>query len=100
MWHEKISLQETLNKTSQIYIKPVITYGSEALVTANSSNLNRLEIIQNRVLRMITGAVKTTPVVALQQYTGNIPIAEEINKQAANTFITIKSLEDQTWAKA
>jgi hypothetical protein len=83
------SSQETLNKTYQIYIKPIITYGSEVL----SNNLNRIEIIQNRALRMITGAVKTTPVAALQQYAGNIPIVEE-KKQSANTFVTIKALED------
>jgi hypothetical protein len=91
------SSQETLNKTYQIYIKPVITYGSEVLITANSNSLNRLEIIQNRALRMITGTVKTTPVAALQQYTGNIHIVEEIKKQSANTSVTIKALEDQTW---
>jgi hypothetical protein len=77
--------------------EPVITYGSEVLVTANSNNLNRLEIIQNRALRMITGTVKTTPVAALQKYTGNIPIVDEIKKQSANTFVTIKAPEDQTW---
>jgi hypothetical protein len=91
------SSQETLKKNYQIYIKPVITYGSEVPVTANSNNVNRLEIIQNRAPRMITGTVKTTPVAALQQYTGNIPIVEEIKKQSANIFVTIKALEDQTW---
>jgi hypothetical protein len=45
---------------------------------------------------MITGAVKTTPVAAVQQYTGNIPMVEEIKTQSANTFVSIKALEDQT----
>jgi hypothetical protein len=40
---------------------------------------------------MITGAVKTTPIAALQQYAGNISIVEEIKNQSANTFVTIKS---------
>jgi hypothetical protein len=46
---------------------------------------------------MITGDVKTTPVAALQRYTRNIPIVEEIKKQSANRFVTIKAPEDQTW---
>jgi hypothetical protein len=40
------SSQETLNKTYQIYIKPVITYGSEVLVTANSNNLTDMKLFK------------------------------------------------------
>ncbi|GIX73197.1 hypothetical protein CEXT_616771 [Caerostris extrusa] len=41
-----------------------------------------LELLQNSALRIITGAVKTTTVAALQQYAMNPPIYEVIKKQA------------------
>jgi hypothetical protein len=46
---------------------------------------------------MITGAVKTTPVAALEQYWKYPHCRRNKKEQSANTFVTIKALEDETW---
>jgi len=63
------STQETMNTTYRTYVKPLMKYGSEVLVTASNSTLKALETTQNNALRLITGGVKTTPILALQLYT-------------------------------
>jgi hypothetical protein len=47
------------------YVKPITKYGSEVIETNNKANLKHLETAQNNALRIICGAVKTTPVTAL-----------------------------------
>ena len=91
--------QDTLNTTYKTYIKPVMTYGSEILVTASNSNLKTLETTQNNALRLISGGVKTTPALSLQLYTGHLPITSEINQQAAISLAKIKALPQAKWAK-
>jgi len=58
-------------------------YGSEVQITASGSTLKALETTQNNALRLITGGVKTTPILVLQQYTGHLTITWEIKQQAA-----------------
>ena len=55
-------------------------YSSEVIDTTNTANLKDLEKAQNNALRLICGAVKTTPVIALQLDTENLPINLEIQK--------------------
>ncbi|GFY54269.1 hypothetical protein TNIN_25281 [Trichonephila inaurata madagascariensis] len=50
-------------------LRPVIDYGSELLVTASDSALSKLDIVQNKTLRSITGATTSTPVAAMQLQT-------------------------------
>lgn len=83
--------QETLNTTYKTYVKPVMKYGGEALVTAKKSVLDKLETAQNNAFRLISGAVKTTPTLALQLYTHNLPIISEIKQQATISYIKLKS---------
>ena len=85
------------NTTYKMYIKPVMKYGSEVLITASSSTLKALETKQNNALRLITGGVKTTPILALQLYTGNLPITWEIKQQAAVSLTKMKALTQTTW---
>jgi len=73
-------------------------YGSEVLITASNSTLQALETTQNNALRLITGGVKTTPILALQMYTGHLPITCEIKQQAAVSLPKIKALAQTTWA--
>lgn len=51
--------------TYKTYIKPVLLYGRENLVTVNSSTLQKLETTQNLAMRIITGSVKSTPIIAM-----------------------------------
>jgi len=71
-------------------------YGSEVLITASGSTLKALETTQNNALRLIT-RVKTTPILALQLYTGHLPITWEIKQQAAFSIIKMKALTKTTW---
>ena len=66
------STQERMNTTYKTYIKPVMKYGREVLITASGSTLKALETTQNNALRLITGGVKTTPILALQLYKGHL----------------------------
>jgi len=72
-------------------------YGSEVLITASGSTLKALETTQNYALRLITRGVKTTPILALQLYTGNLPITWEIKQQAAVSITKMKALTQTTW---
>ncbi|GFW24687.1 uncharacterized protein LOC103524116 [Trichonephila clavipes] len=56
------SSQSVLTSTFTSYIRPVIDYGSELLVTASDSVLSKLDIVQNKALRFITGAATLTPI--------------------------------------
>jgi hypothetical protein len=86
-----------MNTTYKTYIKPIMKYGSEVLITASSSTLKALETTQNNALRLITGGIKTTPILALQLYTGSLPITWEIKQQAAISLTKMKALTQTTW---
>jgi len=64
---------------------------------ASGSTLKALETTQNNALRLITGGVKTTLILALQLYTGHLPITWEIKQQAAVSMTKMKALIQSTW---
>ncbi|GFY53049.1 hypothetical protein TNIN_446931 [Trichonephila inaurata madagascariensis] len=51
-----------LTSTFTSFIRPVIDYGCELLVTASGSALSKLDIVQNKALRFITGAATLAPI--------------------------------------
>ncbi|GFS30569.1 probable RNA-directed DNA polymerase from transposon BS [Trichonephila inaurata madagascariensis] len=63
------SSQSVLTSTFTSYIRPVIGYGSELLVTASDSVLLKLDIVQNKALRFITGAATSTPIASMELQT-------------------------------
>ncbi|XP_054712968.1 uncharacterized protein LOC129222479 [Uloborus diversus] len=63
------SSQSVLTSTFTSYIKPVLDYGSEVLITASDSTLSKLDLVQNKALRLITGAAVSTPFPAMQLQT-------------------------------
>jgi len=73
-------------------------YGSEVLITVSNSTLKAMETTQNNALRIITGGVKTTPILAPQLHTGLLPITCEIKWQAIVSLTKIKALAQTTWA--
>jgi len=86
-----------MNTTYKTYIKPVMKYGSEVPIMASGSTLKALETTQNNALRLITGGVKTTPTLALQLYTGHLPITWEIKQQAVVSMTKMKAVTQTTW---
>ncbi|GFY69754.1 hypothetical protein TNIN_256631 [Trichonephila inaurata madagascariensis] len=63
------SSQSVLTSTFTSYIRPVIDYGLEFLITATNNALSKLDIVQNKALRFITGAATSTPIAAMQLQT-------------------------------
>ncbi|GFY57738.1 putative RNA-directed DNA polymerase from transposon BS [Trichonephila inaurata madagascariensis] len=63
------SSQSVLTSTFTSYIRPVIDYGSELLVTASDSALLKLDSVQNKALRFITGAATSTPIASMELQT-------------------------------
>jgi hypothetical protein len=53
------SSRSVLDATYTAYIKPALQYVYEALITATAAG-----VIQNQALRLITGAVKSTPLAS------------------------------------
>lgn len=73
---------DTLKKTYQSYIRPVLEYGNEVTVTATTTTTKKLEIVQNSALRIITGAPKSTPIAALEAQTRLTSIQVQREKSA------------------
>jgi hypothetical protein len=71
-----------MNVTYEAYIKPVLQHGCETLITATPTILNKLEVIQNQALRLITGAVKSTPLASIQALKLNNTLKFEKEKMA------------------
>ena len=70
---------QTLNTFYQIYIKHILHYCELIIITTEVKKLNKL---QNQILRLTRGAVKTTPITVIQILTNNPSIAFEIEKTA------------------
>ena len=51
-------------------IRPVMEYGMAAASTAAKSHTTKMCRIQNQAMRIITGAMKTTPIKELESITG------------------------------
>ena len=57
-------------------IRPQLEYGSTAWSTSAKTNQQALDRVQNQALRLITGAMKTTPIQAMEKVTGIQPLQE------------------------
>lgn len=61
-----------LKSVYQGTVRPHLEYGSNSWRTAAKTHLQTLDKVQNQALRIITGAMKTTPIVKMEE-TSNIP---------------------------
>ena len=76
--------RKTLLRFYKAYILSKITYGSSAFGSACKTTIEKLEVLQNTALRIITGALKSTPIDALRC---------EINISSVNILIEKLSLK-------
>ncbi|GFU73918.1 uncharacterized protein LOC103524116 [Trichonephila clavipes] len=60
------SSQSVLTPPFTSCIRPIIDYGSELLVTASDCALSKLDIVQYKALRFITGAATSTPIAVMK----------------------------------
>jgi hypothetical protein len=61
-----------LNAAYKARVKPVLQYGFEALIITTPVILNKLEVMQNQALRLITVAVRSTPLASIQVLPNNL----------------------------
>ena len=68
--------KEVLKKLYVGRIRPTLEYGMAATSTASKTNKEKMNKIQNQAMRMMTGAMKSTPIQALETATG-LPTLED-----------------------
>ena len=59
-----------LRKTYTGYVRPVLEYGITAWGTAAKSNIQKVNSVQNQNLRIITGGMKSTPIIQMETHAG------------------------------
>ena len=74
------------------FIKSKIEYGIQAYSSASKSQLEKLEVVQNAALRIMTGLRMSTHVPALQYETGIHSIQTSIKKTLVKSYMKIHSL--------
>ena len=55
-------------------IRPHLEYGSTTFTSASKSTLYMLDKVQNQALRLITGAMKSTPIKVMEETTAITPL--------------------------
>lgn len=73
--------KETLLRLYRTLIRSRMEYGIEVFHTATKFALTKLESIQYKCLRICCGAIKSTPIQALQQECGELPIRQRMEKR-------------------
>jgi len=87
------SSKKTLLTLYKAIIRPILDYGAIAFCTANDTHLHKLELIQSRALRLSCGATVGTPITALQNECGEMPLKlrwHEISLKQAIKILTTK----------
>jgi ribonuclease HI len=89
--------RDTLSLTYKTYIHPVLNYCNELLISASDNVLKLLDTFQNQALRLITGGVKTTPVLAMQLICDQQPMINQIRKNSAILFNRLIRLPNNSY---
>ena len=80
----------------QVYhgtVRPHLEYGSNSFFTASQTHQNTLEKTQNQALRIITGAMRSTPIEKTREVTGIPPLKKRWEAKALTQFTKIKAME-------
>ena len=80
-------------------IRSVIDYGSQAYITACSSQLERLDRIQAQALRICCGALKSSPTSALQVECGEQPLHLRRQSLELKLAVKVKATQDHPAGK-
>ena len=86
--------ERILNQVYKGTVRPHLEYGSSSFMTAAQTHQDTLEKVQNQALRIITGAVRSTPIEKMQQITGIPPLKQRRNSKALIQFTKAKAMED------
>ncbi|KAK7095492.1 hypothetical protein V1264_006890 [Littorina saxatilis] len=86
--------EKILKTVYQGTVRPHLEYGSSSWMTAAKTHLQTLEIVQNQAMRIITGAMKTTPIDKMQQVTGIPPLSKRRECKAMVQDIKYQCIPD------
>jgi ribonuclease HI len=86
---------ETLLKTVyQGSVRPHLEYGSSSWMTAANSHLQTLDRVQNQALRIITGAMRSTPIQEMEKTTGIPPLSKRRECRTLTQAVKYEGLPD------
>nr|CDS30953.1 reverse transcriptase [Hymenolepis microstoma] len=74
------SARSILNTTYKLYVRPIVLYCCETLVTLSEAILKPIERTHNQALRLIAGGIKSTPIDAMLLVTGNSTIRSSVEE--------------------
>ena len=75
-------------------IPPVLEYGMAASFTAAKSNSCKLSRVQHQAMRMMTGAMRSTPISAMETVTGLQPLEDRQEIKVLTQATKFKRLQD------
>ena len=90
-WGADYSIQKKLYTGS---IRPVLEYGITSWGTAAKANFAQVERVQNQASRIITGAMKSTPIHAMETLTGLQTLEDRRDTKILTQSAKYKRLED------
>lgn len=71
----------------KLYIRPIFTYAAPMIVNAPTTHLKKLQIMQNKCLRMVFNLPRYTMITELHEL-AKIPTVEEFLNKLTNSFYT------------
>ena len=75
-------------------VRPVLEYGMAAWGTTARTHFDRVSKIQNQATRIITGAMKTTPILELESVTGLQPLEDRRDTKLLTQAAKYKRLQN------
>lgn len=89
--------QDVLITTYKSYVRPILEYGGEATITASNTTQEKLNVVQNNALRVITGGVKSTPIASMEAQTEIEPLPARRDKAALSFWERQKRVYGTKW---
>ena len=86
----------TLLRLYKALVLPIIEYGAVVYASGKESNLKKLEVIQNSFIRVALGAMKTSPIHALQVEANIPPLYIRRKELTLRYFSKIKQYPDHS----
>ena len=86
--------QQTLKKLYVGRLRPVAEYGITAWATAAKSNFDQINRVQNQAQRLITGAMKSTPIQKMEEITGLQSLEDRRDTKILTQAAKFKRLEN------
>ena len=89
--------KDTLKLTYMKYIHPVLSFGEEVMICASETVNKKLEVVQNKALRVITGGVKSCPILAMQMFSEIKSIKFSREQAAVKMYERIIRIPNNLW---